>query len=380
MTNCSKTRSLLKSHCPRFVVPRSGQRTAKISVSDAVGDSDFKTVFNEDTEKEQYAPVPADQYDKKEIVKELKKISRDGRPEATGSLEDPIDVGKDTVRARELLAEGKHIRMDSHLELGTLVDELAAIGNEARAKGEKAPDYDLCKVSVPDTNLFCQESKGVPRNEMPQFKGVPMPGSLAEKMYNAKRAEVQARIDAGETGPDGKPLKLPDEADIEGLFMEFLSDMGISIEEKRVPSSELKATQDQLVGTQVAGMAKAIKDGSMPKKVMESPVFVTEDGYVLDGHHRWAALVAIDMEDGKQGDVDMPVRMIGADIGYILDLANAFCDMTGVKRKSGGKKKPSGTVTDETKPGKGGGAGSAGEAADGALGLLGEAQERGRVK
>ena len=87
-------------------------------------------------------------------------------------------------------------------------------------------------------------------------------------------------------------------------------------------------------------MAKAIKDGSMPKSVMDSPVFVTSDGYVLDGHHRWAALVAIDMEDGKQGDIDMPVRMIGADIGYILDLANAFCDMTGVKRKSGGKKKP----------------------------------------
>lgn len=308
--------------------------------SDTVADSKFEKVFNEDTEKEQYAPVPADQYDKKEILDELKKISRDGRPEATGTVEDPIDVGKDTVRARELLAEGKHIRMDSHLELGTLVEELAAIGKDAEKKGEKAPDYDLCKVSVPGTNLFCQESRGVPRNEMPQFKGVPQPGSLAEKMYNEKRAEIQARIDAGETGPDGKPLKLPKEADIEGLFMEFLEDMGITMEEKRVPSSELKATQDQLVGTQVAGMAGAIKDGSMPKSVMDSPVFVTSDGYVLDGHHRWAALVAIDMEDGKQGDIDMPVRMIGADIGYILDLANAFCDMTGVKRKSGGKKKP----------------------------------------
>ena len=60
-------------------------------------------------------------------------------------------------------------------------------------------------------------------------------------------------------------------------------------------------------------------------------IYVTRDGYVVDGHHRWAAKMALDLEDGKLGDVSMGVKVIDADIGYALDLAIGFTKMAGIK-------------------------------------------------
>ena len=37
------------------------------------------------------------------------------------------------------------------------------------AKGGKAPNFNLCNVSVTGSNLFCAESKGIPRIQMPQL-------------------------------------------------------------------------------------------------------------------------------------------------------------------------------------------------------------------
>ena len=53
----------------------------------------------------------------------------------------------------------------------------------------------------------------------------------------------------------------------------------------------------------------------------------------MDGHHRWASKVAIDLKDGVLGDVDMPVDMIDLDIGAVLDFANEFALAMGIKPK-----------------------------------------------
>ena len=42
--------------------------------------------------------------------------------------------------------------------------------------------YNLCKVTVPGTNLYCDDNKGIPREKMPQLKSVPEPGSKADKL------------------------------------------------------------------------------------------------------------------------------------------------------------------------------------------------------
>lgn len=247
----------------------------------------------------------------KSWIDALKKISHRGTPDGKGTPEDPIDVGDDIPKAVKLLSEGKSIRMKTTQGVGTLIDELAKIGNEAREKGEKAPDFDLCKVSVPKTNLFCYENKGIPRAQMPQFKGEAVPGSLADR----KR----------------KTDDVTEEVDVEDEFRAALDAMGVSITPKTVRAADLKATQSQLVGTKVAGMSKAMEAG----KIKDAPIFVTRDGYIVDGHHRWAAKVALDAQDGHIGDVEMPVHVIDMEIGEAIDFANMFAKIVGLASKAG---------------------------------------------
>ncbi len=249
------------------------------------------------------SPMTAEEFSVEEAAKRLKKIPVDGRPDGSGTMEDPIDVGDDIEKAHKLLSEGKHIRMKTPMGVSSLIDKIRKNGEDAKAKGDKAPEYDLCRVSVPGTNLFCAESKGIPRIKMPQFKGEAVDGTFAATRRNSKG-----------------------EGDVEPQWSELLDSMGVTVTERIVKASELKASQDNLDGVKVAGMSKAMSEGKIP----DAPIFVTRDGYILDGHHRWAAKVVTSL-DGD--DVDMPVYVIDADIGYAIDLANGFTSMAGIKQK-----------------------------------------------
>jgi Putative phage serine protease XkdF len=249
--------------------------------------------------------------DKKGLKAAAPAIKAKGTPDGAGTPEDPVAVGKDLDKAVRLLAEGKHVRLEQPDEVASLLDKLAALANEAKAKGESAPDIDLCKISVPGTNLFCHDSKGIPRAKMPQFKGKAAKGSRAGAKVN--------------DDPDM-------EADIEQEFTDALKVMGIKVEPKTVKASHLRASQSELVGPKVAGMTKAMEAGKIP----DAPIFVTRDGYIVDGHHRWAAKVGVDLQDGKLGDVEMPVNMIDLDIGAALDFANAFALAMGLIPKGTG--------------------------------------------
>ena len=240
------------------------------------------------------------------VAESFTKIKVPGRtaPPAMGTVDDPIDVQGDLDKAVELLADGKHVRLNQVDEVATLVDKLRERVAEAAAKGEKAEPIDLCQVSVPGTNLFCTDHKGIPRAQMPQLSGTPVEGSPA----------------AAKAGPDGR-------ANIEPEYREALAARGIDITPTRVPASHLRATQNQLDGIKVSMIAKAMDEG----KVEEAPIFVTRDGYVIDGHHRWAANLSRDTDDNSLGDVDMPVNMLDMDIGAAIDFANAFAAEMGIK-------------------------------------------------
>ena len=157
-------------------------------------------------------------------------------------------------------------------QISTVVDKLAQLGAEAKAKGEQAPNFNLCKVSIPGTNLYCDGNKGIPREDMPQFKGTPVPGSPADKL----------------------PKDSNGEADTEEFFKKMLEKDGVKVSDPvEVPADRLKATQSELVGVKVAGMSKVLEDPSHPAyEKITAPIYVSNDGYVLDGHHRWAAIVA----------------------------------------------------------------------------------------
>jgi hypothetical protein len=94
----------------------------------------------------------------------------------------------------------------------------------------------------------------------------------------------------------------------------------------------------ELDGPKVVGIAGAMEAGKVP----EAPIFVTRDGYIIDGHHRWAANVVRDLRDGQIGNeadnIQMPVRELDMDIGAALDFTNAFALDMGIRPKGLGAK------------------------------------------
>jgi len=203
-------------------------------------------------------------------------------------------------------------------EISMQIDKLAELAKQAKEKGEAAPNFNLCKITVPGTNLYCEGNAGIPREEMPQFKGKPTPGSPASKMAVDNSGEV----------------------DTEPVFKKMLKEKGIKTAETEIPSDRLKATQSELVGAKVAGMSKALeKDPNHP--AITAPIYVSRDGYVIDGHHRWAAVTSAAIAEGRPAN--MKVIVIDMDIKDAIPLANKFAEEIGVaaKKADANKETPS---------------------------------------
>ena len=197
-------------------------------------------------------------------------------------------------------------------QISTIIDKLAELGKQAKEKGEKAPNFNLCQVSVPGTNLYCDGNKGIPREDMPQFKGTPEPGSPADKLPKDENGE----------------------ADTEEFFKEMLNKQGIKVSEPtEVPADRLKATQSELVGPKVAGMSKVLADPNHPAyEKITAPIYVSNDGYVLDGHHRWAAIIAHNASN-PDNQIPMNVRVIDEPIVPLVKRSNSFAEQMGIRAK-----------------------------------------------
>src|SRR6185295_13066683 len=98
--------------------------------------------------------------------------------------------------------------------------------------------------------------------------GFPVPGSLADALPRNERQEV-----------DGN-----------AAFLDYLQKVkGYTVTLEDVPAMSLKATQNELIGSKVAGIWYAMQDpNSVTYKTITSlPLFISQEGYILDGHHRW---------------------------------------------------------------------------------------------
>jgi hypothetical protein len=144
---------------------------------------------------------------------------------------------------------------------------------------------------------------------MPQFKGNASPGSRA------------AGMEADASG----------EVDTEPVFREMLQQKGIKTLQTEVPADKLKATQKDLVGAKVVGMMGALeKDPNHPK--ITAPIYVSRDGYVIDGHHRWAAVVAYNAANPDK-QIQMKTTVLDQDIKDAIPMANKFAEDMGIAAK-----------------------------------------------
>jgi hypothetical protein len=233
-------------------------------------------------------------------------IGPETRP--VGADESPVHCGDDIKRAAKLLAQGRRVELAQPEQVATLIERMGRMVRKAIAKGRDAPVFDLCKVTVPGTNLFCQETVGFPRVRMPQMRGWPEPGSPA----SGKKANKAGKVD------------------ISAEFIDHLQSQGIVVERLSVRASHLRASQNEIDGARVAQLVGESDAGT--KDLRERPIFVTRDNYVLDGHHHWAAIVGVGYGRGK--DLKVPVYKLDMDIGRGIHEANAFAKKMGLKPKA----------------------------------------------
>lgn len=184
----------------------------------------------------------------------------------------------DAVRA---LYENRKVVLDQPKTISVLMDKLRAVTKRMIALGERAPLFNLCNVTVRGTNLFCVDSKGIPRIHMPQ-------------------------LDDDETR----------------RFRAHLEKKGYKIEDTEELSSMLRATQNELNGVKVAKIAKGLRKESEVRYAKR--LIVSRDNYILDGHHHWAAQVGLDSTNNRFGDLKTRVSRVDISIIDLLREAQAF--------------------------------------------------------
>jgi HK97 family phage portal protein len=225
-----------------------------------------------------------------------------GGSQGSGTADDPIRTGDVDVAAEAILA-GKHVELKSTEQVSTLLGELKSRVDAAKADSGKAPDINLCHVTVPKTNLFCAGNVGRTRVQMPQLKGSnPVAGSPASTMPRNEKGEV-------DLGPG---------------FVDHVRGRGIAVTDARIDASHLKSSQSELDAAKTLGIAQAMRDGT----ASEESIFVTRDNYIIDGHHRWAATVSNEYIDGQM--LTMPVRVLDIDIVTALGMADEYTAQQGM--------------------------------------------------
>src|SRR5215831_13788726 len=186
----------------------------------------------------------------------------------------------DVHDAARALYEGKKVELDQPKKVSTLIHVLGKEAERMQKQGKDAPVFNLCDVSVSGTNLFCAESKGIPRIKMPQL--------------------------------DREQTK---------KFIEYLKDKGYGIERTRELAANLRATQDELNGAKVAANMDKIESG----EGKEPRLVVSRDDYILDGHHRWAAKLGLDSKDGDlTNDTKMKISRVDISITKLHEEADKF--------------------------------------------------------
>lgn len=152
---------------------------------------------------------------------------------------------------------------------------------------------DICRMNPP----VCRGNLGISRSSMPQIMDVPIKDMLQGSESDRKKAE--AAIEAGADPNSEKSIK--------DLLLDKLKARGVKVENTKVAAGQLKATQREIQAGKSYGMADAyLKDKFDPA---DEQIIISSDNHILDGHHRWAALLIAHPERAMQViRVDMPMR------------------------------------------------------------------------
>lgn len=194
---------------------------------------------------------------------------------------------------------------------------LEVVGNDAAQAVEIARKIkegirkgsDICKMNPP----VCEGNKGLTRDKMPQIEGE----KTVKQMLEAKkkdgspdeeaRAKGRAMVQAG-ADPDSDKTVMQ-------MMIDHFKENGVKTRRTKAPVGMLKATQSEIKAEKTYGMADSYLKGKFPN--IGDSVVVSRDGHILDGHHRWAALLTVDPSR------EMDVQVIDMDMDDLLREAQA---------------------------------------------------------
>ena len=131
----------------------------------------------------------------------------------------------------------------------------------------------LANLNWCDTQPLCRGNLGIPRREMPQIRA------------HAIKA-----------------------------FVLYAEESGVQVRSTSRRVRDLRATQREINGAVVEDLARE----GLYALLRERPMLASEDGYILDGHHRWAALLTVDP------DQEVDLLEVQAPVREVLALARAF--------------------------------------------------------
>ena len=101
-------------------------------------------------------------------------------------------------------------------------------------------------------------------------------------------------------------------------FIRWLKSEGVNVSRAVMRADKLNATQRELNNSKVEQLASDPAN----RKHLEKPVIISKDNYLMDGHHRWLALLTQDP------DARMPVVRVSLGIRDLLDMADGYKDVT----------------------------------------------------
>jgi hypothetical protein len=172
---------------------------------------------------------------------------------------------------------------DSLVAGGTPSIDAKDVGKFLNTMANRGDNPDITNLKVNGHTLFGGDGLGIKRSEMPQI-----------------------------------PIKMRKQ------FIQDMADQGVSTELKKVDAMDLKPSQSEISATKTARLYQHFKSDGIPK---DKAILVSKDGFVVDGHHHWAAAAAMGLMGNKS---TIPVIQMDLNIKDAISAAKAWSDSHGI--------------------------------------------------
>lgn len=155
-------------------------------------------------------------------------------------------------------------------------------------------------MTIPNTDRLLRGNIGVARAEMPQLGFMPEEGTRA---YLLPRDPNFGGVDLGP------------------MFWGYMADQA-KMEYAPARVVKLRATQNEINCEKVAALVKLMEKGKLAPQCL----FCARDGYIVDGHHRWAAELVLGARRRDLMRRSIMTSRIDLPIREVIVEAHRFCE------------------------------------------------------